>query len=76
MPQRAIGFRDDGGEKIFIITNSAVLSKKMSVKRFKYGEKARRTQKELFDPYKDELPFLKNLLFTTMEHPYEGVDEE
>ena len=40
-------------------------------KKFKYGKRARLTQKELFDPYKDELPFLKNPLFITIKNPYE-----
>jgi len=35
MPQQAIGFRDDGAEKIIIITNRAVLPKKMAMKKVK-----------------------------------------
>ncbi|KIM70101.1 hypothetical protein SCLCIDRAFT_19056 [Scleroderma citrinum Foug A] len=73
MPQQATGISDGGGQKILIITNSAVISRKKGMLKFKYGRKARRTQEELFDPHKDELPSLKNPLFITMEHPYKVV---
>ena len=59
MPQRAYGIYVGEDPKI---ANKAVLSRKMAMKKkFKYGNKARRTQQELFDPYKDELPFLRHL---------------
>ena len=72
MPQRAYGIYVEEDPKILIITNTAVLSRKMAMKKkFKYGNKARRTQQELFDLYKDELPFLRHPYFTTIKDPYE-----
>ena len=71
MPQRAYGIYVGEDPKI---ANKAVLSRKMAMKKkFKYGNKARRTQQELFDPYKDELPFLRHLgnQVTTIKDPYE-----
>ena len=71
MPQRAYGIYVGEDPKILIITDKAVLSRKIAMKKFKYGEKARHTQQELFDPYKDELPFLRHPYFTTIKDPYE-----